>query len=506
MQETKRKTVTEFIAEEDIESWDNNDVITIVAGTGVGKSYFIKNTLYEYAKKTDAKILMLLHRKYPVEQFKMELEAKGKSNIIHVVTYQAIEHCKKREIQGIGKAFDFSRYKYIVSDEFHYFCNDSSFNNKTDYSFYSIMKSNAVKIFMSATPEEVENVFLKYVKSKKIEQPKRYSISENYNHIKTLSFFNNYDEIEELIKQFQDDEKAIVFINNCEEAYKLHKKVKDSLFLCSESNKNYYKYVDKEKIRTMLKNERFNEKALICTSCFDAGANIVDEKVTKIICDNRDIVSLIQCLGRKRIINENDKIDVYIKNINNNQLGGNIKKLNDSLEHAEYLNKYKTSKYIKQYGKDITKGYGIIYDETDENGSVFKRINWLMYYKRTYDIRTYEKMLELGKYGYCKYLARKFGFYDEEKNKYLYNIVNQNFTVTSYLKKLCDDETLMYTNSDKSKLIEKLNVKKNGRLVKSINVLNECLKEDNIPYRIIEKNIRLNKIRYRHTWQIVKDE
>ena len=43
-------------------------------------------------------------------------------------------------------------------------------------------------------------------------------------------------------------------------------------------------------------------------------------------------------------------------------------------------------------------------------------------------------------------------------------------------------------------------------LVKSINVLNECLKEDNIPYRIIEKNIRLNKIRYRHTWQIVKDE
>ena len=45
-----RQTVSNLIKESDIQSWMPGDVITISAGTGAGKSHFIKNGLYDYCK------------------------------------------------------------------------------------------------------------------------------------------------------------------------------------------------------------------------------------------------------------------------------------------------------------------------------------------------------------------------------------------------------------------------------------------------------------------------
>ena len=75
----------------------------------------------------------------------------------------------------------------------------------------------------------------------------------------------------------------------------------------------YYDYVDKEKIKNLLINQRFEEQFLITTSCFDAGINIIDTDVKHIVIDIVDIGSLIQCIGRKRIQSEDDKVHIYIK-------------------------------------------------------------------------------------------------------------------------------------------------------------------------------------------------
>ena len=56
------KRVSELITMDVIRIWSPGDVITIKAGTGAGKSYFIKNILYAFAKKNHKKILMLIHR------------------------------------------------------------------------------------------------------------------------------------------------------------------------------------------------------------------------------------------------------------------------------------------------------------------------------------------------------------------------------------------------------------------------------------------------------------
>ncbi len=47
----------------------------------MGKSYFIKNNLYEYAKKQGKKILFLLHRKNAITQFEQEIKRDKKEDI-----------------------------------------------------------------------------------------------------------------------------------------------------------------------------------------------------------------------------------------------------------------------------------------------------------------------------------------------------------------------------------------------------------------------------------------
>ncbi|MDD3417473.1 MAG: DEAD/DEAH box helicase family protein [Lachnospiraceae bacterium] len=141
----KKLRVGDIISNQQIEQWKDGDVITISAGTGAGKSYFIKNILFSYAKDEGKKILMLIHRTNCVDQFKAEIRRDGKEKYIDIMTYQAIE---TRELYHYG--LDMSQYKYIVCDEFHYFIGDASFNKTTDISFENIMKqTHATRIFMS---------------------------------------------------------------------------------------------------------------------------------------------------------------------------------------------------------------------------------------------------------------------------------------------------------------------------------------------------------------------
>lgn len=49
------KTITDLITREEIKKWKSGEVITISAQMGKGKSYFIKNRLYDMAKEKKEK-------------------------------------------------------------------------------------------------------------------------------------------------------------------------------------------------------------------------------------------------------------------------------------------------------------------------------------------------------------------------------------------------------------------------------------------------------------------
>lgn len=125
--ETEKQRISDIINFDEISKWNSGDNIVITAGTGSGKSYFVKNVLYEYAKSHNQKILLLEHRKNCKDQFVEEINQDGKQDVITTLTYQSVEVAYLNNYLK-----DLTKFDYIFCDEFHYFTSDSAFNHTTD--------------------------------------------------------------------------------------------------------------------------------------------------------------------------------------------------------------------------------------------------------------------------------------------------------------------------------------------------------------------------------------
>ena len=482
-----KKTISDIITNEDIKSWKVNEVITITGGTGSGKSHFIKTKLYDYAKEQKEKILFLIHRSNCKNQFENEL--KDKNDIIDVITYQHIEEMYKHNLE-----FDFSEYKYIVCDEMQYFCCDSAFNYYTDISFQKIINyNNSVKIFMSATGNHVKNLMKTFYKIKIID----YKIKFDYSYIKGIKYFNKNDTIISLIEEcINKNQKAIVFIDSAKECYKYYTIFKDySIFNCSKSNKNYYKYVDKEKINNMLINNKFEENILFTTCCLDAGVNIIDTDIKGIILDVKNTNTLIQCVGRRRINKKvkNDSFYLYIKNRNKYELSNMMKSLKKSAEKAICLQLSGIDVFLNKYKRNTSSS--MIYDEINDEGNVIKKVNILMLSDNTDRQVEIESMQQSS---YIKIINRVFG---KKKSVILEEELNMNY-LEKYLKSLIG----IKLNKDKQKeLINMIGLKDSlGRQQKSLSTLNPYLIE-NFDMQITSKQIRQENNKMR-VWILSKNK
>lgn len=471
--------VSDIITEDKIKSWEQGSVITIEAGTGQGKSFFIKNGLYEFAKKNNKKILMLIHRLNCVDQFQAEIERDNKTDIIDIVTYQKLEHLYKTK-----QTFDFDQYEYLICDEFHYFLSDSSFSKTTDISLNTILsQQDKTRIFMSATGDYMK----RYINKIKQIDTTDYKLPNNFQFIRELFFFNKDETMESFIQgAIEHNYKSIFFIQSATKAYELYKKFGEvAVFNCGKSDK-HYKYVDKDKINNILKNERFEELMLITTTCFDAGVNIIDEELTHVVCDVQDIDVLTQCIGRKRPQHNKDKINLHIKTITNQQLGGIETQLNKKVAMADYLNEYTVKEFIEKYPREHDK-YDIIYDEiVEEDDKCTKKINELMRFKCKIDVAKISSIKNLGDFSYCKHLAREFGFYDVDLG-YFYIVVEDmrmKDELEGYLDSIVGEKLF---NDEQKALINKIDLKVNGRQQKSYKKLNDGLEMINLPFIIIPK-------------------
>lgn len=500
-----KKRVTDLITIDMVRAWSNN-IYTITAGTGTGKSYFIKNIVYLVAEEKFERILFLVHRINCKNQFLDEIKKDKKTDTITIKTYQYLEQIN--DIDNYLKQFD-----YIVSDEFHYWISDAAFNPKTEISFNAILNANhAKRIFMSATSNNISRFINGYKKIKTIDY--KLDIEYNFNDI---SFFHNDKTIEKLIQTFiKNKQKAIFFIQSAEKAYNLYNKYKEHcIFNCSKNNNEYYQYVNGTKIETILNNEGFKqengieETILITTTCLDAGVNIIDTDLHYIVCDVKDYDTLIQCIGRKRIKNNEDYLNVYVKNISNQQLGGLITKTRKKVEQARYLKNHTIKEYLQEYKRqsDIN---NIIYNDILEDNNCILKVNELMYIKNTLDIFQFEVMLNKGKYGYCEFLKellnlKSYKFIDTKDND------SNDEELKDFLNYYVENEIVMLTREDRKELIEKINVKSNGKLLKGINILNGALKEREINnYVIIEfettRRINNKKNKYKNAWKVMQVE
>lgn len=465
-------------------NWMGN-LITINEPMGSVKSHFIKNDLYEYAKEHNEKILFLVHRINCKIQFTNDII--GKDDTIKIDSYQSIQATYK---SIHNPQYNFNEYDYIVCDEMHYFMTDSLFNNSTDISFNAIigqLEYGKCVILMSATGNEM----MSYIRDNINIAPIEYNTEDDYKFINNLIFWNHNNILDRYIKEvIQSGKKAIFFIQSAIQGFRLYERYKDyCMFNCGKSDK-HYKYIadeEKELITELLVTERLPKQILITTTCMDSGINIFDKDVTKIFVDVKDINTMIQCIGRKRIIG-GEKIDVYIKNITNRQLHGMSKKNENDLIPAQDYISMTEEEWIKKYSRVQCK-VKCIYDHYS-NGEAKKIFNKLMYYKMMYDMTLFQNIKNRGEFGYCEYISSIF------KIKYeIQEELDHDDEISSYLKSIVGNKL---NNSGRQNLIDVIDLRDSkNRQQKSISLLNRYLHENHYKYVILAK--KTGNVRY---WQL----
>lgn len=372
-----------------VNKWEPMQPVFISAQTGMGKNYFIENTLAPYVRELNyntqrnQKILILSNRLALKQQIRSRIKGNGDNDdekihpykeCVDVMTYQSLlKHAKYLEDYQKNKD---SRYIYVICDEAHFFTSDAMFNPYTHKILKKIVKlfQDAIRVYMSATPYDCLEYIIEYekkyqkkddVSGNQSEWQERnkmvlYHFKRDYNYldIKMYSFIKElYDEIvESVIKRnekwliFIDDREKCASVKEALEKYandkqypfvnkdeKLMKKTEKIFAVDADSKRNpvYQSILDRE----MLSKDTY---VLISTSVLDNGVNLTGIK--NIVVSDMSKVKCLQMVGRARITNNDEHKTVYIKKFGIDE----VEKRKEGLEKQKEAYR----KYELIYGKE----------------------------------------------------------------------------------------------------------------------------------------------------------
>lgn len=466
----------DVLDEKIIKSWDGNNVI-LNGATGSGKTYFIFNNLYEFAKMNGRNILFLCNRKELFLEVFREKERLQLYNI-DVMLYQTLQEMLKRE--------DFmQQYNYIVCDEFHYVLNDALFNKYTDLTYdWIINQVNSIKIFMSGTGKRIFN---KLKSNQIIKEEFEYVIPYDYSYVKQLSFYENRGKVFDIINNILNgtEDKIIFFSNSIDFAIEVYNQFKnDSYFRCSEYTSNpIARKLNNSCKECIIKYDNelitFDKRILITTKALDNGINIRDKHIKHIICDIFDLESLQQCLGRKRVMDSEDICNFYIRNYTKRDVGRFKGLLNSYIKPIQIL-KRDTEEYMAYYGKNREQHSDYIFYNGDE-----LEYNELAYWQmlcQSVDIDNIQRN------GYKKVILDILG---ETITKItdLDNLekMDRKNTLVMYLESILDKR--LYREQQKE-LINNINLTVRNKKYQAISKLNFGLQILELNYKIQSKRIK----------------
>lgn len=460
------------------------EVIFITAPCMCGKSTFIKTDLCEYARKTGRKILMLVPRTPIKQQFEIETANSEYQDVIDIETFQKFEKRTTKAIDAISGVYDI-----VVLDESHHATSDSQFDLHTDRSLERMLTYQAVKIFMSATPEPaytaIQDVFTELEPDAKWHTFE----GEGVSLLKDVKFFGDgsrltdeqcLDCINGILDEIdKTDEKAIIFCHNLEMAKNLYiQREMQSLFVCAESNRKYNAYMDRFARDYMLQNERFECKYLICTSTMEMGVTLKDPKLKHIICTIPDYNSIIQAIGRKRPFNGDlsDTFMLYLKDRNGYTIQGAVETNKQAFEHYNYLKQHGEAEYLAEYFKEKDPSH-IVHCDTFEDGATdaHPQIDKMILAKYQHERAILKEIQKLpyGNANYKAWIYTKFGLTPYPKRKayaifkHLEELIGQTFSKKEF-HVIVDIINYRRTRTNTEKGA-------NNTLIRDMDVLNEYL-------------------------------
>jgi len=464
----------------EINKWMGKKVL-ISSQTGSGKSHFIKTKLLAYCKEHGLKMLLLSNRTILRNQNREEI---GDDESLTITNYQFIEN-------GIITSDDdldyyLSKFDIVVADECHYFFSDSEFSRTSDLLLETLYKEypHKMMVFMSATPEILLDFKPNFDFS--------YNMKRDYSYISNIFFFNKDSTPEAIVQNIPADEKIIFFSSNAEQAYELTQRFDNSSFICAESN-HMYKYSSQETIDEIVNKSFFSGRLLATTKILDNGINLVDSSVKHIIVDTSDLITLIQCVGRKRVVNKDDTITLYIKNFhygNANFMAMNIEsKLQKALQLDEYgIEEFKTTHRKRSF-----------HDIVDNDFTINKaKLQYYQYKKEFLD-----KIMK-NRNGFKNEVIKYFQL-DEEKIKDADNEF-EKIGLRTYLegiqnKFLFKEEQEEFKTRFFSLLFSPKNTNYRNRGLRSINAI---LEEDNLNYLVRSGKDHKGSNRNKRWWMVIR--
>lgn len=464
--------VSDIITNEELDTWKPKDTILLTAGTGTGKSHFVLNSLNHYAKRKKQRVLLLVPRASIKKQFELGLTIDDTH--FEIQTYQWIE---SKFLRG---QTTFADYDYIVADEAHYFLDDSTFNVTTDVSFQWIMKHSAIKIMMSATSEVLFGLIQMYVETDKI---RHYQMKQNFENIEHLYVypFDRKNPYQYVLKQMHQirtrHEKALIFVNNKTEAKKLHDAFpKDSYFFHGGNQTKK----QEEELKEILNNEKFDKPFLITTSVLDTGVTFIDKNLKHIFLDSNSMNSLIQMYGRKRFINEYDKVTLHVRDFNNSSLGGIYSRYKQMIKPLDYYMEHGEKKFIEHYpmmrdsSNRIIKG---VYVASNEKSEGLVQLNNLYYFHMKVQLEWSNYLLQ-NKITFREEVVKMFE--SEEKHTNV-SEAEKNDGIYEYLTNVAGDKLYV---EERENLIDFIGIYHDGKQLRGRNSLNGFLEEAKLPFHI----------------------
>lgn len=236
--------------------------------------------------------------------------------------------------------------------------------------------------------------------------------------------------------------------------------------------------------------ERFACRFLFTTKVLDNGVNLTDRTIKHIIIEQTDLIDFIQCLGRKRVQDEEDTITLYfLRNISS--IAARYGKLQKEIQLGnEYLfeREHDVDRFRKVHIKDklpdfFDNAFGLI------EPTWFKAKADYQFYYSLVGAKTPDK----GKTTFAKEVSQRL-----KVRVHYYETVSKNYNLYSYLTKNVDRK---YYNKDRKELIDTFGLRKDGHLLKSMGMFNQYLEENQIEYRL-KSNKKNNKV----YWTIVKTD
>ena len=333
-----KQTVSDVIGDS-YKNWDSNQIVIIDCPTGSGKSYFIFETLLDYAKSNHKRILYLVNRK--VLRAQLDEQYISGSNAldrfhkkygdiyldirvyIQIYTYQYIESLLLKNIFP----FNGNEFDYIVYDECHYFYSDSNFNSNTkvSYNYLRNIFIDKTHIFMSATIKNMRNFISNFTPDFNYAYnacftynlPKQeYCIPKNYDYL-SVSYFNDISDLICLIGTKESDkQKWLIFTDSKDRGKDIIVKIKDDIQTIKDEDivfidTNYKKNEDSsETMDEIVKKNLMNKMIIISTTVMDNGISIKDIGLRNLVllCDTEE--EFIQMIGRKR--EDGEKVNLYL--------------------------------------------------------------------------------------------------------------------------------------------------------------------------------------------------